>query len=545
MNILHAILNHMREHIDKPMLVEMHGDQRVSSLAGDIVYRTAQVVAFLKASGVKPGDRVALLAPNSSHWVASDLGILSVGAICVPLYARQEPEELAVMLRDCNPTLLIAATDTLKDSIVQAWGVEDAPVATFDAVFGTPVDTAQFDVHAAAGTDPMTIIYTSGTSGEPKGVVYNWDNVDFMVPLCARELNNLSGNQTTEDKVFHYLPFCFAGSRIVLWTTLYRGNPLMMSTDLNQLKDELQAADPNYYLNVPTLLERIRRGVNQVLDDRGGMALKLYRGGERAYRNLLEGNGGVADHTMLAMAKRFVFPAIKTKIGPNLQFLICGSAPLSEETQRWFEMIGIPVYQVYGLTETTAIVTMDQPGQARPGYVGKCIDGITMKLTEEGELICQGTNICAGYWNRPEATQEAIVDGWFHTGDQFEVDEAGNWRIIGRVKNLLVPESGHNVAPEPLEQAILESDERIEQAIVIGHGRPFLTAIVTGEVSDGELQKAVAQVNDMLPHYRQIRRHFLSGEIFTPENGLLTANQKMRRRVIESHFSDQIEGMYQ
>ena len=319
----------------------------------------------------------------------------------------------------------------------------------------------------------------------------------------------------------------------------------MMSTDLLQLKEELQAADPNFYLNVPTLLERIRRGVNDMLEKRGGVVRGLYRRGEQAFRRKLEGNAGVADHLALALAGRVIFPTIKKRIGASLEFLICGSAPLSEETQRWFEMIGIPVYQVYGLTETTAIVTMDQPGEARPGYVGKSIDGIELQITDEGELICKGPNVCGGYWNRPEATTEVIRDGWFHTGDQFEVDERGNWRIIGRVKNLLVPESGHNVAPEPIEQAILESSERIEQAIVIGHGRPFLSAIVTGDLSEEDVQKALAQINDELPHYRRIRKHVLSGELFTPENGLLTANQKMRRKVIEQHFSSQIEGIYQ
>jgi long-chain acyl-CoA synthetase len=544
MTFLKTILANLRETSGKAMLVEMHKDQRVSSLGGDLLHRSAQVVAYLKNAGVQPGDRVALLAPNSACWVACDLAILSSGAICVPLYARQAPDELAVMLGDCEPVLLIAADDTLREAIGKAW--KNAPaLATFDEVFATEVDTVDFDVHEAAGDDPMTIIYTSGTSGEPKGVVYSWDNVDFMVPVCARELNTMGGERSGDDKVFHYLPFCFAGSRIVLWTTLYRGNPLMMSTDLLQLKEELQAADPNYYLNVPTLLERIRRGVNDMLEKRGGVVCGLYRRGERAFSRTLAGDAGWGDRLALAVAGRMIFPTIKKRIGASLEFLICGSAPLSEETQRWFEMIGIPVYQVYGLTETTAIVTMDQPGEARSGFVGKSIEGIELQITDDGELICKGPNVCGGYWNQPEATQEVIRDGWFYTGDQFEVDERGNWRIIGRVKNLLVPESGHNVAPEPIEQAILESSERIEQAIVIGHGRPFLSAIVTGDISDEDVANALAQINDELPHYRRIRKHVLAGELFTPENGLLTANQKMRRKVIEQHFSSQIEGMYQ
>jgi long-chain acyl-CoA synthetase len=358
------------------------------------------------------------------------------------------------------------------------------------------------------------------------------------------ELTALAKREPGRDKVFHYLPFCFAGSRIVLWTCLYRNNPLMMSTDLNVLKDELAVADPNYFLNVPTLLERVRRGVEDAVAKQGGLGQKLYERGHTAAMKLRHGTGTLSDRLFAGIAGKMVFPKIKRKIGPSLEFLICGSAPLSEETQAWFEMIGIPVYQVYGLTETTAIVTMDLPDAVAPGRVGFAVPGVEAKLGEEDELLCRGPNICSGYWNRPDATSEAIVDGWFHTGDQCEVDAAGNWRIVGRVKNLLVPESGHNVAPEPLEQKVREACSAVEQAVVVGHGRPFLSVIVTGNVAQNQIATALERVNKELPHYRRLRKFHHSEELFTPENGLLTANQKMKRGVIEKHFSVAINRMY-
>jgi long-chain acyl-CoA synthetase len=224
---------------------------------------------------------------------------------------------------------------------------------------------------------------------------------------------------------------------------------------------------------------------------------------------------------------------------------VCGSAPLSEETQRWFEMLGIPVYQVYGLTETTAIVTVDDTSHVTPGRVGRAIDGCEIATSEHGELLCRGPNVFRGYWNKPEATAAVLRDGWFHTGDQVDLDARGNVKIIGRVKEVLVPESGHNVAPAPLEQRVLEASTGIEHALVVGHGRPYLTAIVSGKVTPPELERVLDTVNASLPHYMRLRRMVCAPEPFSIENGLLTANQKLKRKAIEERYRDAIEQMYQ
>ena len=200
--------------------------------------------------------------------------------------------------------------------------------------------------------------------------------------------------------------------------------------------------------------------------------------------------------------------------------------------------------QVYGLTETTAIVTMDKPNRVRPGYVGPPIDGCEVKLDEDGQLLVKGPNIFAEYWGREAATAEAVVDGWFHTGDLAELDDEGRVRIVGRAKHVLVPESGHNVAPEPIEQALREHCPAIEQAMLFGHGRPWLGVLVTTEASDEDLTAALAALNSDLPHYRKIKRFLRTREPLTPENGALTANQKMRRSVIEQMYADEIGALY-
>ena len=183
----------------------------------------------------------------------------------------------------------------------------------------------------------------------------------------------------------------------------------------------------------------------------------------------------------LGLANRLIFPAIRKKmIGRNLKALICGSAPLSKETQLYFMMLGIRVLQVYGLTETTAICTMDDPNRVEVGRVGPAIAGMEMKLGENDEIVVRGPNVFSGYWKRPEQTADALREGWFHTGDQGEVNAAGNWRIAGRIKNLIILGSGHKISPEPIESAIAKNLPEAQQVVVVGNGRGYVSAIVTG-----------------------------------------------------------------
>jgi long-chain acyl-CoA synthetase len=232
-------------------------------------------------------------------------------------------------------------------------------------------------------------------------------------------------------------------------------------------------------------------------------------------------------------------------IGRKLRALICGSAPLSVETQLYYSMLGIPVLQVYGLTETTAISTMDDPdGKVVPGRVGPAIQGVEMKLGENEEILVRGPNIFPGYWERPEETARVLRDGWFHTGDQGEVDAEGNWKIIGRIKSLIILGSGHNVAPEPIEDKILQSLPGAGQVVLVGNARGYLAALVTGKVISEKVQAAIDVANRSLPHYKHVRAFSIVGDPFTIESGLLTANGKLKRDLIANRFQNEIEEMY-
>ena len=540
------------------VLWELHeqvAQQEVSwGVWGDgLLKRVAEARAFLRAQHLNKGDRCALLAHNSIEWVAMDLAIMAEGLIVVPLYARQAVPELVSMMKDCSPVFICCGDETLRDGIAQNWA-EAPPQYLFGEIFGAASRGATSQVGGAAphnhpvaleDSDAVTIIYTSGTSGDAKGVVLNAGNVAHMLACTSGRLDALMDSKSQQDRVFHYLPFCFAGSWIMLMTCLMRRSLLILNTDLSKLASDMPSSAPDYFLNVPALLERMRKAVDEQLSKTGGVALSVYSRAKSAWLRTQEKQGSLMDSVWLGLANVAVFPTIRKKMmGPNLKALICGSAPLNIETQLYFMMLGIPVLQVYGLTETTAICTMDDPRHVEPGRVGPAIDGIEMKLGENEEIIVRGPNIFPGYWNRPAETAKVLHDGWFHTGDQGEVDTRGNWRIIGRIKNLIILGSGHNIPPEPIEEELLKNIVGAQQVVLMGNGRGYLSAIVTGNVSREAVQEAIDELNPTLPHYKQVRAFYVSPEAFSIENGLLTANGKLKRDLIAARMKAQIEDMY-
>ena len=550
MNFLQTIFSNLSRSPRKAVLQEVREDGLHSVSGAGLLGWIAQARRRLREAGLRPGDRCGLLGPNSSRWVAMNLAIMAEGAMAVPLYSRQAPDELVAMMKDCGVSLLCCAGPSEIEAIRSCWSdlppVLDYSQALEEAAPDAGNGSDMLDEEAPDRLEVVTIIYTSGTSGEPKGVMLNGDNIGFMLQRTTARLEELMegvpGNG--DDRVFHYLPLCFAGSWILLLTCLYRNNNLMLSTDLNRLADEWKLARPQYMLNVPALLERIRTGVEEKIRAGGGVGLLLFSRGQSAWLREQEHRTGLLDVFWLALARRLVFAKIRDRIGSGLRALICGSAPLAEETQQFFQMIGIPVLQVYGLTETTAICTMDDVHQVTAGRVGPAIRGIEMRLSEEGEILVRGPNIFPGYWNRPEANREVFHEGWFRTGDQGEVDAAGNWKIVGRMKNIIITTGGHNISPEPIEQRLLEALPASTQVMVVGNGRKYLSALLTGPVSREESARVIEAVNRQLPHYRRIRRFHIAAEPFSIENGLLAANGKQRRTAIESHFRESIDALY-
>jgi long-chain acyl-CoA synthetase len=544
-NFLETIFAQLKSADGRVVLREIHGDRFVSVSGRELLDQTQIVRSFLRHSGVQPGDRCALLAPNSIRWAAFHLALMAEGLIVVPLYSRQAPAELASMMKNCQPRLIFVSEAPLGESVAQAWPAAPRWVL-FDDVLRQPPQLRLPDSPIPRqDSDIVTIIYTSGTSGEPKGVCLNVGNLTHMLSCTTERLDQLMGATHEPDRVFHYLPFNFAASTILLLSCLMRQSVLTLSTDLNKLADEIRMASPNYFLNVPTLLERVRRGVEEAIAKRPAVIRSLFARARTAWQRQHVGRGRALDNLWLALGRALIFRKIRERFGPHPRALICGSAPLAPETQQFFLMLGIPVLQAYGLTETTGICTLDDPRvPVEPGYVGTAITGIEMKLAENEEIVVRGPHIFPGYWNRPEETALVLQDGWFRTGDQGEVNVRGNWRISGRIKSLIILNSGHNIAPEPIEERLARLLPAAQQVVVVGNGRSYLCALISGTIEPAAVQTALDSVNPELPHYRQVRNFTVVRDAFTPESGLLTANGKLRRDAISARYAAEINAMY-
>ncbi|MFZ0307841.1 MAG: AMP-binding protein [Candidatus Sulfotelmatobacter sp.] len=541
------IFSQLQAAADTRILAEIRDGEVTGVTGGELLELVRKARTFIASKGLKKGERCGLLAANSIRWVAMDLAVMAEGLIVVPLYSRQAPAELVAMMKDSTPGMVCCGEAALRDGIAQSW-TEAPPQFLFDEIFAG-VDGVQLERPQVAKDSPVTIIYTSGTSGEAKGVVLTAANVGFMLDRTAERLEQLMSGATTgsarQDRIFHYLPFTFAASWIALLTFLKRRSLVTINMDLAKIANDMRVVAPDYFLNVPQLLERMRRAVDEQLWQTGGVAQVIYARAKAAWARREEKQPKAGDAMWLGLANRLVFPAIRKKmIGKNLKALICGSAPLSAETQLYFMMLGIRVLQVYGLTETTAICTMDDPNRVEVGRVGPAIPGMEMRLGENDEIVVRGPNVFSGYWNRPEQTAEALREGWFHTGDQGEMNAAGNWRIAGRIKNLIVLGSGHKISPEPIESAIAKNLPGAQQVVVVGNGRGYLSAIVTGGVTAEHVQSALDAVNPELPHYKQVRAFFVQAEVFSIENGALTVNGKLKRDVIAARMKNEIEEMY-
>lgn len=544
MSFLPTIFDHLEHKPQLAKLSEIHLTTPRGTDGTGMLELIARARASIRAAGVSPGDRVATLAPNSVRWVAADLAALAEGGVVVPMFDRSGVEEIGKILRSSTPKLVIVGSKEHQQTVEAAWPERgDATVVTHQELFAAEPITERA-LHEAQPSDVMLVIYTSGTSGEPKGVRLTKANLDFMIEQTKLRLAEVAPPGPEADRIFHFLPFCFAASRLMLWTQLARPNPMMLSTDVNKLQAELATAKPNFFLTVPMVLERLRSGIEDNIAKQGNVVRRLYARAVKAHQATVNGKATVVDHGVLALAKRLIFKQILARIGPNLDFVIAGSAPLAEDTQRWMQMLGVPVYQVYGLTETTGIVSIDKPNRVTPGRVGFPIDGLETRITEEGELQVRGPNIFDGYWNNPKATAEAMDGEWFRTGDQVEIQD-GSLKVIGRLKNLIIPESGHNVAPEPLEEELARGCPSAKQCVLVGHGKPFLVLIATGSPNQDEVDQAIAAFNERQPYYKKVKQSILVEEELSAENGLLTANLKLRRRNIEAHFQNAIDAVYQ
>src|SRR5258707_1836138 len=338
------IFSQLQAAADTRILAEIRDGQITGVTGGELLELVRKARTFIASKGLQRGERCGLLAANSIRWVAMDLALMAEGLIVVPLYSRQAPSELVAMMKDCTPSLICCGDAALRDGIAQNW-TEAPPQVLFNEIFAG-MDGVRLEPPQVGNDSPVTIIYTSGTSGEAKGVVLTAANVGFMLDRTAERLEQLmagsSSGVAVQDRIFHYLPFTFAASWIALLTFLKRRSLVTINMDLTKIASDMRAVAPDYFLNVPQLLERMRRAVDEQLWQTGGVPQVIYARAKGAWARRRDSQSKASDSLWLGLANALGFPAIRKKmIGRNLKALICGSAPLSEETQLCFMMLGI------------------------------------------------------------------------------------------------------------------------------------------------------------------------------------------------------------
>jgi long-chain acyl-CoA synthetase len=553
----------------------------------ELVDRVRRLAKALHDLGVRPGDRVGLMSDNAPHWPAIDFATLALGAVTVPIYPTLLPDQAAFIANDCGARILFLETQAHLDGLlaesgktpaVERWvairGSSSDPRVTplGDLVArGDGVDPAWFEERARAAKpgDLATLIYTSGTTGKPKGVMLTHGNIASNV-VAAMEALPVEGRYTS----LSFLPLSHSFERTVDYAYFYMGCTIAYAESVQTVAQNFGEVKPHVFVSVPRVYEKVLSRVQENVAASSPGKQKIFRWAQGVgrealpWRLKLEKPSGLLG-LKLGLADKLVFHKIRERLGGRFEFALSGGAPLAKDVAEFFWGAGIPIYEGYGLSETSPVISVNTPKHVKLGTVGRPVKDVEVRIAEDGEILARGPNIMKGYWGNPEGTAEVIdAEGWFHTGDIGEVDDEGFLRITDRKKELIVNAYGKNIAPAPIENS-LKSSRFIGQAVVIGDRRQFLTALLVPDfealrpwaqrqgvdaasnealLADPRARelyaKEVEAVNQNLAHFEQIVAWDLLPQEFTLETGELTPTQKVKRRVINEKYGAVIDRLY-
>jgi long-chain acyl-CoA synthetase len=526
--------------------------------------RARALAARLVEAGVARGDRVAIFGQTREEWLVADLAGLMAGATTVPIYPSLIGEQAAYILRDSGARVLlaedatyverIAASDrALVEGLAKTWLLGELPMQDAPKALA-----AQVDERIAAGHahDLATLVYTSGTTGPPKGVMLTHANLvaevralDGLLPLTA------------EDEQLLFLPMAHIFGRVLVAMAYEVGYSTAIAESLLKALDNAAEVSPTFMGCVPRLYEKVYAVANEKAATAGSLKASLFRWATGVG---VRGGGGASGW----LADRLVLSKIRARFGTRLKFAISGGAPLAKELAQWFEGAGIVILEAYGLTETTGGTTINTLAKHRFGTVGPPVPGVEVSIAKDGEVLVRGPTVMRGYWNKDADTREVIdAEGWFHSGDIGEVDDEGCLRITDRKKDIIVTAGGKNVAPQNIEN-LMKQSSWISQAMVHGDRRPYLVALLTlnaekalrfarekGKAEDlkalaadvevrAEVEREVAEVNGKLSSFESVKKFVILSADFTIEGGELTPTLKVKRKVVSERHKGLLDGLY-
>ncbi|HYF74331.1 MAG TPA: AMP-dependent synthetase/ligase [Nocardioides sp.] len=547
--------------------------------AAQFLAEVSAVAKGLIAAGIEVGDRVAVISKTRYEWTLLDYAIWFAGAVTVPIYETSSAEQISWILADSGTRAVVAeGAEHLArieevrpglDQLDHVWSLADGAVEDLSRRGADVADDELEKRRTSAGPlDLATLIYTSGTTGLPKGCMLTHGNFMFEIGVAVTELPELFEGDDASTLLF--LPLAHVFARIIQVGCVKMRTRLGHSADIKNLLVDLQEFQPTFVLAVPRVFEKVFNTASQkaTADGRGRIFDRAAETAIAYSRGLDKGRPSLVVRARHAVYSRLVYGKLVAALGGRCRYAVSGGAPLGDRLGHFYRGIGLTVLEGYGLTETTAALTVNQPDAIKVGTVGRPLPGTAVRVADDGELLFRGGQVFAGYWHNEAATTEALEpEGWLHTGDVGEVDDEGFVRITGRKKEILVTAGGKNVAPAVLEDR-LRSHVLIDQCIVVGDGQPFIAALITidreslpawaeargksGSFAEllgdpdlrAEIEAAVEDANKAVSKAESIRKFSILPDVWTEEGGQLTPSLKIRRNVVMREFKDDVAALY-
>ena len=526
--------------------------------------------AYLSSMGIKKGERVLLLCENRPEWAIADLAIMSLGALVVPAYTTHSAEDLRHILKLTEPTTAIVSNQSFLDKVLEANLSVDCvnnAIAIDEGLHAKPdwhtalhawpnnePGCERPDLSAVDEDDVCILIFTSGTSGKPKAAMLTHGNILHNVDTAKMILDTIPVND--QDRFLSFLPLAHAYEHTAgLHMPITQGAEIYYCESTDKLAQHLTEVSPSVCTAVPRLYDMLYVKIRASVEASSGAKRWLFNKTVEIGTKRADGLPLIVSEILLdPLLTKLVRKKLLQRFGGRIKYFVSGGAALNPEVGSFFTALGVGIIQGYGQTEASPLITVNRPADVVMDSVGSAFDGVTLRLSEEGELLVKGPNVMKGYWRDEASTAMTIRDGWLYTGDLATIDDRGIVRITGRKKDLIITSGGDNIAPSKIE-GLLTLEKEVDQAVLIGDGKPWLAAILVpsedllNSVDDQKqvnatLNAVLKRVNESLNPAERVRKFILHNEPFTIDNGFVTPTQKIKRGLVIERFEEQINSLY-